>query len=93
MSLKSPAAILAEAALHIEARGWCQGELKDAGGRICVLKALNNACRRRSPHTFREAISELARRIGGNLDGSSIADWNDARGRTKEEVLSVLRGE
>lgn len=89
--MKSPVAILAEAAMYIDTHGWCQGDLKDAEGRVCVLKAVNNVCRRRAPKTFHAAISELARRTGGPLDGSSIAVWNDADGRTKNEVLAVLR--
>lgn len=74
---------LREAAAQIlEKRGWCQGEYQDSFGRCCLqgalLKARKDRGLFRTPIPFYEPKAVL---------------WNDTPGRTKEEVIALLRSD
>ncbi len=73
------------AADYIEKHGWWRGP---AGfgpqGQACALNALFNA---RSELTIMQALYCLRKHVGGR-----VPTWNDAPGRTKQEVLDALRG-
>lgn len=76
--------LLDRVADKLRTHGWCQGSLSDAGGRRCLLGAIwsvdDDTCK---------AEDELRSRAGlGDFD--SLAGWNDAPGRTVEEVLALL---
>ena len=70
-------------------RGWCQGGLMNAEGKVCALGALGVAeCRGALSGPSQEIYRNLSQQI---LDGRLIgADWNDSPGRTVEEVYAVL---
>jgi hypothetical protein len=76
---------LSDMADLIETNGWCQGNLKNRQGNFCIVGAhLELSWRRRA--VSNQAFAALKRRLGDN-----ISLWNDAPGRTKEEVIELIR--
>lgn len=78
--------ILLEAAAAIEQRGLHKGDLLGCDGSVCAMGAISeltalDAC------TGRRAERKLVR----FLKVKSIPIWNDARYRTKSEVVAALR--
>lgn len=73
--------VFARAAEIIEKRGWCQGGIGMHGKRVCAFWAIEFAGGATMAHI----------RKMNAATGMSIAAWNDAPGRTKEEVIAVLR--
>ncbi len=79
--------LLIEGHEHVE-RGWCQGACYRDGA-VCMLGALGFRNDRRpeaEPLTVQKAMTRLEHAIGTHAIGA----WNDAAGRTKEEVLRVF---
>lgn len=88
--------VLERAALILEEWNWCQGQLRD-GDSFCMLGAIAFASgmnpydvpdswdMQEPPTVYEEAVGVL----------SSVcphkARWNDQEGRTKEEVIAMLR--
>ena len=80
-------AVLNEAADYIEAHGWCQHALKFRG-RVCLLGALQQAdCYPGTGPVTAEALWRLSQVTGA----ISLSAWNDAKGRTREQVVEALR--
>lgn len=75
--------LLSDAAAFLEKRGWIQCEVMSEGG-YCALGAVFYVDPQRRMH-FSQAAEALNRVVGG-----PIAPWNDAAGRTKEEVVAAL---
>lgn len=71
-----------EAARRIEQYGWCQGSAVGRG--LCVWAALKFTVH---SSVFDTTVSALESHVGQNL-----ITWNDTPGRTKAEVLALLRG-
>lgn len=76
-------------------RGWCQGRF-EAPGAVCMLGAIRwNAtwtpeAEARLPTTM-AARNRLSDAIGmRETDRAHIPYWNDAPGRTKDEVLAAF---
>lgn len=63
----------------LETVGWCQGEYVSPDGKCCLLGALDTL---NAPNAAYEPIEA---RIG------EIWIWNDTPGRTKEEVIALLK--
>lgn len=90
-------AALAELRVH----GWTQGRLADSSGRLCLVGALVGCAHLEGPPQYirtdpairiiaqviREQYPESADR---GSDGTVIIKFNDARGRTQDEVERVL---
>ena len=81
---------------ELETRGWCQGRLENETGEVCYLGAYEFAMAQlgvSSWQLYREAWQashkEFAE-LGGKGTGYDIPAWNDAPGRTKEEVLERM---
>ncbi len=70
---------------YIQQHGWCQGEAFGPNGTVCMLGALDKT--RGHAITYLKAIDRLIPLIGG----IPINRWNDAEGRTKDEVITKLR--
>lgn len=66
-------------------KGWCQGVGTDAQGQMCIMGCLLKA----SGHDAIQAV-KLANKLRSSLDHLSLVRWNDAPGRTKEEVIAAL---
>jgi hypothetical protein len=85
----TPEDVLARAADIVE-RGWRQDASTDGDHRRCLTMALNDATPEYAP--YRAALDAVAREIG--IEGSNVCmvgQWNDAPGRTQEEVVTALR--
>ena len=87
---------LLKAAEYIEEHGWCQYDLFDEVNRACLDGAIIRSSNNFSLIREIEAQERVAKFLGANLSKRSalgfIHVWNDAPGRTKEEVVAALRG-
>lgn len=76
---------LLDAAQYIRDHGWCQGRFYD-GDRVCLLGALIVSTQGRQEYA---AAAAALYQANGPVS-SDAHDWNDAPGRTKEEVIAAL---
>jgi len=88
---RTTAAVLTEARRQIKKRGWAQGQGVDAEGHICAAQAIgmNSGSNEVAMATWALMI-EIRERT--RLPYDSIPMWNDAPGRTIEEVLATFDG-
>lgn len=77
--------VLLAAADYIEAHGWCQGRVEDDAGNVCAIGGIDKAC---NGYWIRANTRE---RFRSYLGRGLISNWNNAPGRTKEEVVHALR--
>lgn len=87
---------LADKAIEVlERDGWCQGFLTNSQGQHCLLGAMNQAHYNDEVgdfHQFYELRQAVSAHIyNGTGDASSITLWNDTPGRTREDVIELLR--
>lgn len=86
-----------------EAPHWQYGQPNSAGDGLCPVLALTRAehCLLQQGEsiivavtTYGEALGVLADVLGEDVDSiafcKGVADWNDAPGRTKQEVLELF---
>jgi len=86
--------VIWDVANYIEEHGWCQN-LYNAGKNVCILGAyralghiieMNHNIERHPP------LKRIASFLGYiNLPLDGIADYNDTKGRTKKEVILMLK--
>ena len=91
--------VLHRAADLLEEFGWCQGALTNLGigispreagvDRFCLSGAIGRAVY--DLLGFSEGSAIAWARILHDLGGIEAVSWNDAPGRTKEEVVTKLR--
>jgi hypothetical protein len=81
--------VLLDAASLIEQKGWCQGSamMDDAS---CAAWAITQAARNLSQYDYGLA-EHVGNRLARIVGARSIPFWNDAPGRTKEEVIAAMR--
>jgi len=72
---------------YLNQRGWCQFSFEDNQGRVCALGSIRKVTS--SPAERLLATKRLADHL--RINPHSIADWNNAAGRTKEQVQAALR--
>lgn len=83
--------IFLNAASLIEKRGWCQGRAMDGKGRVCLMQAIGRAAGELGVDTFRTSgVWPFVEEVHSRLRRGGTA-WNDAPGRTKEEVIAALK--
>lgn len=86
--------LLRDAADRIARDGWCQGKYAD-GRRRCLLGAIGFSIVNEIPEENVHAacqVRAVLRARGVSVNGHvSIAAWNDAPGRTADEVIALLR--
>ena len=75
---------LLDAASLIEQRGWCQGT-GEREGALCMLRAIGVA----APSD--DILVAACETLGKLLNTRFGQVWNDVPGRTKEEVVAMLR--
>ena len=77
-----------EAARALVARGWCQGEYRDCYGKVCAFGAIIYSFPMGDPawHDAAKAANDAMTAIVGG----HVTAWNDAPGRTQEEVLAAF---
>lgn len=78
--------VLLEAADLIEQRGWCQNSAQGPGGSICAAQALALA----AAYDFAFA-AQVGRKLLHTVGFRTVPKWNDAPGRTQDEVVAALR--
>ena len=76
--------------------GWCQGFSVSPDGGVCIGYAMRQTAGA-SNDAYREQIDHVVSFLRLHVDpkeGSEITlvRWNNAPGRTKEEVLAALEG-
>lgn len=78
---------LLQAADYINQYGWCQGTFKNEQGQVCIVGALGAVTQQyKSIHIYSQMRLKITKLIGC---GATI--WNDVPGRTKDEVVAMLR--
>ena len=89
----TPREVLLAAADHIEAHGWTQGKWGHAGEPCCAEGAIVAVLEGRGTGVFGplwEAACD-AKQLLRNVLPTQITSWNDAPGRTRDEVVRALR--
>lgn len=82
---------LNDVADFFEENNWIQGSYQDHEGGFCLVGGIGHmGC---SDASQRNLFGELSQRINRHGLPMTIVAWNDAPGRTKEEVIALLRGE
>ena len=95
-----PSEVLARAVEVIETKGWHQGDFDNDEGCVCVWGAINIAMGGCASDAGcvgdgdESALHFLGTVLQGNENKylSSVVDFNDAPGRTQEEVVAMLLG-
>ena len=85
--------ILERAANELDRSGWCQRISRNTAGQMCAEYALSYVCGEPFVHQlhYQRARWMLLGHIGFPRLVSSLTRWNDAPGRTKEEVTAAMR--
>ncbi len=79
---------LLAAAQYIRDHGWCQRASYEWNNSACVMGALNST---KLPGMRNHGATATKFALFLGLPGNSfVAAWNDAPGRTKEEVIAAL---
>lgn len=68
-------------------KGWCQGTLRNDQGNLCLLGTLDQVYLNNDLLTPYNRAAEAIRR---QIESRSISNWNDAVGRTFNEVIDIL---
>jgi hypothetical protein len=76
--------VLRKAGDVLRERGWYQGYYKAPDGSVCVLGAMSETM---LPATLWDRAIDVADTVAGT---DNLARWNDATGRTVEEVLIAM---
>lgn len=74
----------------LEEHGWCQGRFSDGKG-VCLQGALNVATKGIPAKGFTKLDMAIWLSIQEKSGISNLTDFNDTGGRTKEEVINMLR--
>lgn len=83
-----PSEILALAEVYLDECGWVQGRFHNELGQVCAIGALRLAYGGQDPtrDVYFEAWAWLE-----DVIGKYVGKWNDAPGRTVEEVKAAFR--
>lgn len=81
---------------RLRKHGWCQHRLIDLNGRRCLVGAASIAwpADGYTSNTWNGVFQRIQRTIGSDLshcNQQAAVDWNNAEGRTIEEVLTMLQ--
>lgn len=82
--------ILIQAKQVIVDNGWCQGKVMNAAGQCCMAGALNLATAGDVNRYYGTGREEARRFLGKFVPYGGVVEFNDADGRTKEEVLAIF---
>jgi hypothetical protein len=83
--------ILLDAADYIELYGWCQKAYQNGLGNVCIMGALLHVVQW-PDHLQGWEITGILPRLTKYLGVTRVDNWNDAPGRTNEQVVAALRG-
>jgi hypothetical protein len=87
--------VLRRAEQVIGERGWCQGEMEAADGRVCAWGAIHLAAAdtvdpARMPTDAYQLVDRAEEVLYDHIDSGTIPDWNDRPGRMAIEVRAAL---
>lgn len=82
---------LLRAAAHIEQFGWQRYMFGAANEPCCLVGAIRVVLKIPLEEHADERVIKAIERVQKSSKIQSLADWNDAQERTKEEVLNALR--
>lgn len=82
-----PALLIAD---YLEEHGWVQGHFEDFGGGACCISGAGRKIF--GDDVYYGNIYPRVRQLLSMGVHMSVSEWNDAEGRTYEEVITVLRG-
>ncbi len=80
--------VIWDAANYIEEHGWCRGYYSSGEG-VCILGAYRALGKSEGHKSLRRIADFLG--TGDCGVGHAVVDYNDALGRTKEEVIAMLK--
>lgn len=83
--------VLLIAASLVEHHGWTQRQSRTGSGALCPVAAIAAAAAG-DKTVEHEAHLALERWVIWHTQFDTVPEWNDAPERTKDEVLSALRG-
>ena len=89
--------ILLRAADYFEDHPWCQGDLRDDNGAVCMFGAIRIVAGTSTPEVDEiMACTKLDKTLDcvpayPPIPGAVIVKWNDVRGRTVMQVKQKLR--
>lgn len=97
--------IAEDAARVLDEEGWCQHELINLDNNLCLVGAIRRAANRTGKigastavyllgHAMRPRLDPTGHLVGGQVvfvAQPNLPEWNDAPGRTKEEVTALLQ--
>jgi hypothetical protein len=91
--MKTTLEVLRDAKGYIIRYGWCQGYEVNDLGQACAMGALDRVCG--DPYSTLKAADLLAAHLQkdwrrNTQSSSDIVDYNDARGRTKRQILGLF---
>jgi hypothetical protein len=89
------AGVLLGAADYIERHGWCQGtsvidDAVCAGRALMIAAGYDASTSERAGHRLMRFVGSTDGEVPGRWT-TTVPDWNDKEGRTKEEVVEALR--
>lgn len=92
-TLPQTIADLRAAADLLEQDGWCQGTWHPADGAHCVGHALYVVtARAETEEAKNRRLNRVIYAFAAHVGMRAITAWNDAEGRTQEQVITALRG-
>jgi len=92
MTVPSPAQILADSATYIEQHGWIQGDAENRRGEVCALGAIGRVSYAPEiPKDARWDLYDEAVELLSSYLHKEIIQWNDALGRTAEDVITAMK--
>lgn len=97
ITLTDAADALDNAAKYIDEHGWCQGSLREAEGKVCALGSImfsrfDSMEWKYTQYWKMQGILEKFLKLPeSDSIKPPLAIWNDAQGRTQEEVVTALR--
>jgi hypothetical protein len=88
-----PSEAIREGRNRLLERGWCQDVLEEADGSLCSVGAIRSAVLGDTDRTYDPAAMWVCKRAVATLSdaaGVHIPVFNDAPGRTFDEVIDVF---
>lgn len=82
--------ILRAAAERIRTGGWCQGRLGDCDGPVCALGAIKVAMGGHPLGALGDTGRAALKAVNETVGADSLVLWNDAPGRTAEQVIEAF---
>lgn len=83
--------VINSAAALIERRGWCQGQMVDAKGCLCLIGGLKEVVETLPFLEQKPAFIKARDAIQNHLNDFALDKWNDAPERTQKDVVMAMR--